>query len=1034
MRGFFHDVTIPGLVLRAGFWVAGYYPTFGFVPEALRELTNIAPDTIATGSSALLGLMVTPILAEPFLRLKRPAPKDAAEDFLGTPGRIKLKSNPPRVINVGGMNFDETDMFYNFMCTGSLGSGKTSSILFPAIEQLINLYSVEDEDPLTKNPYAKMGGLSLDVKGEFWEPIALFIHRAGRNVFRDCRIIRAKPFYPVGKFYDPDAKERRYFYLNAMEASSGSSDCGRLLEQIKNPDGSRIRFDLFARSQEEIDEHIEVIRGHTFTINDSKDFRFIGWRQKGNKLVRVHYHNRDGSETFLTDASGKLVTSPIPKRLKFVRVVHVSNNLRWNIVNNRIPSQEAASRLAKIAEMVQKESGSGGGGNENPYFTEAAKRLITNCLEHYKIVYPEDQCEASFIYRMAVNPKSVEEEVKKLDQVIHKVKLKLETLPEDSKKDLIRLLMRAEAVREYFGSEWKELDQKTKTITASVVSNMTQPFMGDAYLRESFCSAETYSFEEAIQYGRFFCFVPGGDYENMGKIIGTAQKIDFQSIALKRIQASFMGKARRQGIFIDEYQRYAIAGGSSIGDDNFTALARQAKCIFFAATQSYAWFESTLGKDPTRALLQSFTNRIFLQNMDLETNKLASELCGTLEKESTGREENDISMINMLDPQNPGRFSVGRNDDRKPRYRPDDFQNLNMLESITFNKGERNSYDKVVRKLNKWHWIGGPEGERQKKHFLHWYFQGEIESCLENVGKFDFLDPEKPDSGEGEQGIPKWATEYHPTPIPEAFDAGPKAEQGKSIDSVREKIEDEELKETETSASQQKPPSPAVKAPEAPTEDAAFGEATQKDPKKVMNSGVRGTRTTVVIDSAHLRTMDVQARRTLSDAPKKTFRTSQGTGGESDAFEQKPKPSTPVDSNAKGISRNEMEEFLGREFQMARLISKMGDVFGRSDDGDPISVTMDLAMAGQRDQENGALKSSVGREGKVSILQTHQNKINPPLRTPRLNEPDAASDIASKRFQVIKTSSNTPEKDKEIQEKLEQGPPLSDSEANALFE
>lgn len=992
------------LLVKGGFWTAGYLPKYGIVPIALEQFSDMNQNLIHYGSGALLGLMVAPMLIEPFRRIHPPTSPLRIPDMLDAPARITLAKRPPRIITVGGMKFDETDMFYNFMCTGSLGSGKTSSILFPAIEQLINLYSEEDDNPLTENPYAKLGGISLDVKGEFWEPIALFMHRAGRNVFRDCRVVRVKPFYPIGKFYDPDAKERRYFYLNAMEASSGKSDCGKLLQQVKLSDGSSIRFDLFARSQDEIDEHIDVLREHTYSIDDPKSLRFLGWRQKGGKLHRVSHHAPDGSEVFLTDEKGRPVTTDIPKRLKFVRVVHVSNNLRWNIVNNRIPSQEAAARLAKIAEMVQKESGSGGGGNENPYFTESAKRLITNCLEHFKIVYPDEQCEASFIYRMAVNPKAVEDEVKRLDQIIHKLKLKIESLPEDSKKDYQRLVMRAESVREYFGSEWKELDQKTKTITASVVSNMTQPFMGDAYLRESFCSPETYSFEESVQHGRFFCFVPGGDYENMGKIIGTALKIDFQSVALSRIQASYMGKARRLAIFIDEYQRYAIAGGSSIGDDNFTSLARQAKSIFFSATQSYAWFESTLGKNPTRALLQSFTNRIFLQNMDPETNKTASELCGTIEKENGSRESQEISMLNLLDKKNSGRFSDSRSDDRKARYRPDVFQNLNMLESITFNKGESNSFDKVVRKKNKWHWIGGGEGDRMKAHFLHWYFQGEIESCLENIGKFDYLDPDKPDEMEGQGKIPQWRDPYTPTPVPVDFSSAFKMVRNRAADAVTEKLDP--VKETPRSEDQTESGTDPDNKNET---DSKPEHAPKGEEPKPMNQGVRGRSIAIAKPEEGLKNLDATARN-IATAPAKKVN-----------FRKHSDPETEKNESASVIP-DEMDDFIDREFSMARFIHRMGQVFGQSSEGDPVSVTMDLAAGGQRDPKNGGLKSSIGKEGAVNIAEAHQVRLPNVVKTPPMNSPEAPIEQKAKSYRKEPAPKNTPGTDEKLRKGIERNP------------
>ena len=57
----------------------------------------------------------------------------------------------------------ESGLYQNFLITGTIGSGKTSSVMYPFTKQLIQYKH--------KNPYKKLGMLILDVKGNYYSQV-----------------------------------------------------------------------------------------------------------------------------------------------------------------------------------------------------------------------------------------------------------------------------------------------------------------------------------------------------------------------------------------------------------------------------------------------------------------------------------------------------------------------------------------------------------------------------------------------------------------------------------------------------------------------------------------------------------------------------------------------------------------------------------------------------------------------------------------------------------------------------------------------
>jgi len=148
------------------------------------------------------------------------------------------------------------------------------------------------------------------------------------------------------------------------------------------------------------------------------------------------------------------------------------------------------------------------------------------------------------------------------------------------------------------------------------------------------------SFSWLIETGKVCALnFPIGMNPGLAKAIGVMMKLDFERAVLNRVPQieAHLGQYFRQVFFIcDEYQHFATLGENEpTGDEKFFSLSRQAKCIPIVATQSISSLKSSLPGETWRTLLQTFRTKIFLALSDDFSAKIASELCGREEEQST---------------------------------------------------------------------------------------------------------------------------------------------------------------------------------------------------------------------------------------------------------------------------------------------------------------------------------------------------------------------------------------------------------------
>lgn len=90
----------------------------------------------------------------------------------------------------------ESGLYQNFLITGTIGSGKTSSAMYPFTKQLIEFNY--------NNPKKKIGMLILDVKGNFYQQVTKYVRHY--NLEKDLIIISLKSDIHYNPLHKPNLK------------------------------------------------------------------------------------------------------------------------------------------------------------------------------------------------------------------------------------------------------------------------------------------------------------------------------------------------------------------------------------------------------------------------------------------------------------------------------------------------------------------------------------------------------------------------------------------------------------------------------------------------------------------------------------------------------------------------------------------------------------------------------------------------------------------------------------------------------------
>ncbi|MDE0389689.1 MAG: type IV secretion system DNA-binding domain-containing protein [Rhodospirillales bacterium] len=199
-----------------------------------------------------------------------------------------------------------------------------------------------------------------------------------------------------------------------------------------------------------------------------------------------------------------------------------------------------------------------------------------------------------------------------------------------------------------------------------------------------------------IENGRVLCLnMPSSSNPALSRAVGVMLKQAWLGALLRRParMRAEPGLYFRPAVFLcDEYQAFATVGESDpSGDEKAFSLSRQSRCIPIVATQSISSLRSVTGSgEAWRTLLQSLRTKVFLSLSDDASARLASEMCGQVERlkasfsynESTPRA--GVSLFSGAP--GGGKSSLGTSKSyaprREPLFHPKAFAELDTAQAI----------------------------------------------------------------------------------------------------------------------------------------------------------------------------------------------------------------------------------------------------------------------------------------------------------------------------------------------------------------
>jgi hypothetical protein len=648
------------LLTGASIWIRHPIPLDDPVLEIVRQR---APRThaIFLGSCRLF-MFTTPLIAYSaalsffFVRLypardsesagalPRIEPPEKREQLYIVLGEFHHPTERRRVASPRWISMPEKGLYTGIACFGAIGSGKTASFIRPVALQLLS-FAADD-------PARRLGGLVLEVKGDFCEQVRDMLRAAGR-----------------GEDYVEISLTTRFRY-NPLANRSLSEDAlayaiTTLISNIYGkgkdpfwPMASTNAMKFFILLHRLLDDYVTLIDVYRTAISPAQ-------LQERLRLAAAKYHlveyvevppdaftahiGQLGSHKFAQVAQGGPWRAETTFELLDVLKKH-------NIVHNPI------TRRADVLDVVA---------ISQEAFTEHAADLV------------EFQKAAAGDYRADATHDVVER--------LKQLRIPFRTLTVDKAAgDTDPVLQdQMEAVLRWFRGDWTQIDVKLRTSIVEGISVFLSLFDTNPPVKRIFCPPkETFDpeqnppeqgyplgepfpfFADLIERGKVVALnFPVSLDPTVAKTIGTLMKLDYQRAVLLRIPKMAAAQAAeraggphvhfRPTVFcVDEYQNFATVGETGTGDQNFFSLSRQPRCIAIVATQSVVSLKSALSSDDAyKTLLQTFRTKLFLNTADDTTAEFAMKLCGKEDRLQTSynvSESSQDAKVSFLDGRTAG--------------------------------------------------------------------------------------------------------------------------------------------------------------------------------------------------------------------------------------------------------------------------------------------------------------------------------------------------------------------------------------------
>lgn len=297
-------------------------------------------------------------------------------------------------------------------------------------------------------------------------------------------------------------------------------------------------------------------------------------------------------------------------------VIGLGSNVFYNPLHKpHLKPQVLANRLKTILLLFSEN-------NSESYWLDKAEEVLCECIKLCRL-YNNGYVTFVELHKLVTLPDYYKEKIKTLKNLFINSKF--------SNKELYDL----NASLNFFEKEFFNLDDRTKNIIISEITRITNTFVSDYDVMETFCAPRNKlsfsGFDEVLRSGKIVVLNMNiFEYNMLSRIIATYLKLDFQTEIMSNLSKGVVYPS----VFIcDEYDKFV-----SKTDGEFFSLSREAKCINIVSTQSYSSLKNALkDENSVKVIIQNLINKIWFRTDDIFTIEESQKQLGKEEKEKTSK-------------------------------------------------------------------------------------------------------------------------------------------------------------------------------------------------------------------------------------------------------------------------------------------------------------------------------------------------------------------------------------------------------------
>lgn len=328
----------------------------------------------------------------------------------------------------------------------------------------------------------------------------------------------------------------------------------------------------------------------------------------------IHQLLKHDMGMLILDVKGNLhikVKEMAKKLNKKVRVIELSGKETYNPLDKpHLKPSILANRLRTILSLFSNQNAT------DTYWMDKVELYLTECIKLCRM-YNDNYVTFTELHKLIYDKKYLKEKIEFVKNLFLQNKLNYNQTYDFS------------TCIDFFQSEFQALDSKVLSIIQSEISRITQLFINDLDVKQTFCpNKEDITFNGFENLGNDIVVLNMNvaEYRNLAKVMAAYLKLDFQSEILMKL-------AKKQNIstvaFVcDEYSEYATEN-----DASFFSQSREAKCINIISTQSYtSLLNAVREQNAAKVIIQSLVNKIWFRTDDIFTIEEAQKQLGKEDK------------------------------------------------------------------------------------------------------------------------------------------------------------------------------------------------------------------------------------------------------------------------------------------------------------------------------------------------------------------------------------------------------------------